>query len=131
MTTTDVWSAHAEWIQSLSAFLGSGLRLVEGSETVRADSADATLEGAVGPPQAGIPIQLIVKLQTTRMDTGEVSVWALVFYFVGKQRVAPPGKCLLAVEWRDGQWHRRTWESDEYGEWEWAGLEVLDEGSNE
>ena len=48
MGNLDVWSAHVEWIRSLSAFLGCPLRLVEGSETVEADVAAATLQGVVG-----------------------------------------------------------------------------------
>jgi hypothetical protein len=124
MKTADVWSEHVEWIRSLSVFLGCQLRLVEGSESLEVDAASATLEGVVGPPHPGIIIELVVKLLTTRKDNGDVAVWALVFFFVDKRRVAEQGKCHLAMEWRDGQWSRRGWESDDEGEW--AGLETLE-----
>jgi hypothetical protein len=124
MKTADVWSEHIEWIRSLSVFLGCQLRLVEGSESLEVDAASATLEGVVGPPHPGIIIELVVKLLTTRKDDGDVAVWALVFFFVDKRRVAEQGKCCLAVEWRSGQWVRRGWESDVYGEW--TDLEVLE-----
>ena len=124
MKTADVWSEHVEWIRSLSAFLGCQLRLVEGSESLEVDAASATLEGVVGPPHPGIIIELVVKLLTTRKDSGDVAVWALVFVFVDKRRVAEQGKCYLAMEWRDGQWSQRGWESDDEGEW--TGLETLE-----
>jgi len=117
MKIADVWSDHAEWIRSLSAFLGCPLRLVEGSESLEADAASATLEGVVGPPHQGISIELIVKVLTTRKDDGDVAIWALVFFFVAKRRVAEQGKCCLAVEWREGKWSRRGWEADDEGEW--------------
>lgn len=124
MKTADVWAAHVEWIQSLSEFLGRPLRIIEGSETYDVNAASATLKGAVGPPHPGITIELVVELLTTRMDDGLVAVWALVFFFVDKRRVAEQGKCCLAVELRGGQWHRRGWESDVYGEW--TDLETLE-----
>lgn len=124
MKPTDVWSAHGEWIQSLSGFLGCPLRLVEGSEIVQVNAAAATLEGAIGPPHPGVRIELLVKLLTNRNDDGGVVIWSLVFFFIDKQRVAPQGKCLLALEWREGQWHHRHWESDVYDEW--TELETLD-----
>jgi hypothetical protein len=124
MKTADVWSEHAEWIRSLSVFLGCQLRLVEGSESIEADAASATLEGVAGPPHQGIIIELVVKLLTTRKDDGDVAVWALVFFFVDKRRVAEQGKCCLAIEWRSGQWSRRGWESDDEGEW--MDLETLE-----
>jgi len=124
MKTADVWSEHVEWIRSLSEFLGCQLRLIEGSESLEADAASATLEGRVGPPHSGIIIEFVVKLLTIREDDGDVAVWALVFFFVDKRRVAEQGKCCLAVEWRSGQWIRRGWESDDEGEW--TGLETLD-----
>lgn len=124
MKDTDVWSAHVEWIRTLSVFLGCPLRLVEGSEIVEVNAAAATLEGSLVPPHPSIALELIVELLTTRMDDGDVAVWALVFFFVDKRRVAEQGKCCLAVEWREGQWRRRGWESDEYGEW--TDLETLE-----
>jgi len=124
MKTADVWSEHIEWIRALSVFLGCQLRLVEGSESLEVDAASATLEGVVGPPHPGIIIELVVKLLTTRKDDGDVAVWALVFFFVDKRRVAEQGKCCFAVEWRSGQWVRRGWESDVYGEW--IDLETLE-----
>lgn len=124
MKTADVWPAHAEWIHSLSVFLGCPLRLVEGSETLEVGAASATLEGVAGPPHQGITIALVVKLLTARKDDGTVAVWALVFFFVDRRRVAEQGKCCLAVEWRDGQWSRRGWEPDAYGEW--TDLETLE-----
>jgi len=124
MKVTDTGSAHAEWIRALSVFLGCPLRLVEGSETVDPAASAATLEGTLVPSHPGITVELIVKLLTTRMDDGEVAVWALVFFFIDKQRVAPPGQCCLAVEWHEGHWKQRRWESDEYGEW--TELETLE-----
>jgi hypothetical protein len=63
-------------------------------------------------------------LPPRRKDDGDVAVWALVFFFVDKRRVAEQGKCCLAVEWRSGQWVRRGWESDVYGEW--TDMEMLE-----
>ena len=124
MRNVDVWSEHVEWIRALSVFLGCPLLLVEGSESLEVDAASATLEGVVGPPHPGIIIELVVKLLATRKDDGGVAVWALVFFFVDKRRVAEQGRCCLAIEWREGQWSRRGWESD--GEGEWMGLETLE-----
>lgn len=124
MKTADVWSEHAEWIRSLSIFLGSQLRLVEGSESFESDTASVTLEGTLGSQSPSVIIELIVKLLSTREDTGDVAVWALVFFFVDKRRVAEEGKCYLALEWRAGQWSRRGWESDDEGEW--VDLKTLD-----
>lgn len=97
MKTADIWSEHVEWIRSLSVFLGCQLRLVEGSESLEANAASATLKGVVGPPHPGIIIELVVKLLTTRKDGGDVAVWALVFFFVDKRRVAEQGKCYLSL----------------------------------
>ncbi|WP_342378713.1 hypothetical protein NVS55_04880 [Myxococcus stipitatus] len=69
-------------------------------------------------------VELIVKLLVTRDDDRGVSIWALVFFFVDRRRVAEEGACCLAVELRDGQWRRRGWVADANGEW--AGLEVLE-----
>jgi hypothetical protein len=124
MKTADVWAAHDEWIGSLSVFLGCQLRLVEGSEMLDADAAAATLRGVFGAPHSGVSVECFVKLQTARKDDGDVAVWALIFFFVDKRRVAEQGKCCLAVEWRSGQWIRRGWESDVYEEW--TGLETLE-----
>ncbi|WP_224368749.1 hypothetical protein [Hyalangium versicolor] len=124
MKTADVWSEHVEWSRALSVFLGCQLRLVEGSESLEVDAASATLEGVVGSPHPGIIIELVVKLLTTRKDDGDVAVWALVFFFVDKRRVAEQGKCCLAVEWRSGQWVWRGWESDVHSEW--TDLETLE-----
>jgi hypothetical protein len=124
MKTADVWSEHVEWIRSLSVFLGCQLLLVEGSESLEVDAASATLEGVVGPPHPGVSIECVVKLLTARKDDGDVAVWALVFFFVDKRRVAEQGRCCLAVEWHSGQWVRRGWESDVYGEW--TDLETLE-----
>src|SRR5262245_36021647 len=117
MKTEDVWAAHGEWISSLSTFLGCQLRLVEGSEIIDPDAAAATLRGGFGAPHPGVIIECAVKLLTTRKDDGEVAIWALVFFFIDKRRVAKQGKCCLAVEWRSGQWGRRGWEADVYEEW--------------
>jgi hypothetical protein len=94
-----------------------------GVETMHGEARGPRLEGVVGPPHPGIIIELVVKLLTTRKDDGDVAVWALVF-FVDKRRVAEQGKCYLAMEWLDGQWSRRGWESDDEGEW--TGLETLE-----
>ncbi|RKG99333.1 hypothetical protein D7V97_31820 [Corallococcus sp. CA053C] len=119
-----IGSEHAAWIQTLSGFLGCPLGLVEGSETLEADAASSTLEGVMGPPHSGITTELLVKLLVTRRDDGGLDVWALVFFFVDKRRVAERDKCYLTVEWREGQWARRGWEADAEGEW--AGLETLE-----
>ncbi|WP_235685344.1 MULTISPECIES: hypothetical protein [Corallococcus] len=119
----DLWSGHAEWLKSLSLFLGCSLRIVHGSETVEVDAASATLEGMVGALHSGIVIELVVKLLVAQKDDGSVTVWALVFFFVDKRRVAEQGMCYLALEWREDQWCRRGWESDVDDEW--AGLETL------
>ncbi|TQF16038.1 hypothetical protein FJV41_10170 [Myxococcus llanfairpwllgwyngyllgogerychwyrndrobwllllantysiliogogogochensis] len=124
MKDVDLWSEHVEWLKSLSLFLGCPLRIVQGSETIEVDAASATLEGMVGTPHPGLTIELVVKLLVTRKDDCGVAVWALVFFFIDKRRVAEQGKCCLAVEWREGQWSRRGWESDADGEW--AGLETLE-----
>jgi hypothetical protein len=124
MKPTDVWSAHGEWTQSLLDFLGCPLRLVEGSETVDIAAASGTLRGVLVPPHPGVMMELLVKLLMTRQDDGEVAIWALVFFFVDKQSVAPQGKFVLALEWSEGQWHHRHWEPDEYDEW--TELETLD-----
>ena len=112
------------WVQSLSDFLGCPLAFVVGSETLEVNAGAAALRGVVGPPRPGITVELLVKALTTRMDDGSVAVWALVFYYVDKRRVAEEGKSHLAIEWRDGEWHRRRWEDDEYDEW--TELETLD-----
>ncbi|AEI63079.1 hypothetical protein [Corallococcus macrosporus] len=123
MMDVDLWSEHVKWIDSLSTFLGCHLKSVQGSETIGVDAASATLEGVVGARHSGVVVELVVKLLVTRNE-GDVSVWALVFFFVDGRRVAEEGKCCLAVEWREGQWSRRGWEADDTGEW--VGLEVLE-----
>lgn len=115
MSALDVWTDPA-WIRSLSDFLGCPLSLVVGSEVLEADAGAATLRGVVGPAHPGVTIELLVKVLTTRQE--DVAVWALVFFYVDKRRVAEEGKSHLALEWREGQWHRRYWEADIYGEWE-------------
>jgi hypothetical protein len=121
MSTLAVWTDPA-WVQSLSEFLGCPLAFVEGSELLKVDAGVAVLRGVVGPARPGVTLELLVKVLTTRQE--DVSVWALVFFFVDKRRVAEEGKSHLALEWREGQWHRRGWEPDEYGEWE--DLKTLD-----
>ncbi|WP_224242640.1 hypothetical protein [Hyalangium gracile] len=69
-------------------------------------------------------IELLVKLLTTRMDDGSVAIWALVFFFVDKRRVAEKGKSHLTAAWRAGQWAQRGWEADIYDEW--TELEALE-----
>jgi sugar (pentulose or hexulose) kinase len=123
MSALDIWTDPA-WVQSLSDFLGCPLAFVEGSESLGGNAAAAALRGRVGPPRPGVTLELLVKVLTTRMDDGSVAVWALVFFYVDKRRVAEEGKSHLAIEWRDGAWHRRHWEEDEYDEW--AELETLD-----
>ncbi|WP_140859939.1 hypothetical protein [Myxococcus xanthus] len=124
MMDVDLWSGHVKWIESLSTFLGCQLQTVQGSETTGIDAASATLEGVVGARHPGVVVELVVKLLVSRNDDGDVLVWALVFFFVDKRRVAEEGKCCLVVERREGQWRRRGWEADDNGEW--AGLEMLD-----
>jgi hypothetical protein len=123
MSALDIWTDVA-WVQSLSDFLGFPLAFVEGSESLGGNAGAAALRGRVGPPHPGVTLELLVKALTTRMDDGGVAVWALVFFYVDKRRVAEEGKSHLAIEWRDGAWHRRRWEEDEYDEW--TELETLD-----
>ncbi|MCE9671599.1 hypothetical protein LY474_27710 [Myxococcus stipitatus] len=126
MKTGDRWAEHVGWIQELSRFLGCPLSMVEGSESVAPDAASWTLEGSLGAPsQTGLSFDLVVKLQATRVDSGDLSVWALVFFFVDKRRVAEEGSCFLSLEWRMGAWRRKGWEADVHGEW--GGLETLDD----
>lgn len=119
-----VWSGHEDWIRGLSDFLGCSLRLVDGSEIIREQSAFATLRGTLGPPPPRIALDLNVKLQVNRMDDGDIAVWALVFYFVDKRRVAAKGGCFLTLQLCGEKWERRGWEADVYGEWD--ELETLD-----
>lgn len=124
MQVAYVWSSREVWIRALSDFLGGALRLVDGSEIVHDDAVHATLRESLSPPHSGVTMERLVKLQVSRVESGEIEVWALVFFFVDKQRVAPAGQCFLTLQWRDGRWSPRQWEADVYDEW--TGLETLD-----
>jgi hypothetical protein len=123
MSALDIWTDPA-WVQSLSDFLGHPLALVVGSEGLERNAGDATFRSVAGAPRPGVTIELLVKVLTSRLDDGRVAVWALVFFYVDKRRVAEAGKSHLAIEWKDGAWHRRRWEDDEYDEW--TEFETLD-----
>ncbi|MFP2899322.1 hypothetical protein [Corallococcus sp. 4LFB] len=124
MQVADVWSSREVWIRALSEFLGGALRLVAGSEIVRDDAAYGTLRDALASPHTGVALERVVELQVTQLDSGEFAVWALVFFFIGKQRVAPAGQCFLSLQWKDGCWFSRGWEADVHEEW--TGLKTLD-----
>ncbi|AFE06384.1 hypothetical protein COCOR_05465 [Corallococcus coralloides DSM 2259] len=124
MQVADVWSSREVWLRALNDFLGATLQLVEGSESFGNDAAGATLRDTVSRARPGVMIEHVVQMQATQVDGGEVQVWALVFFFVDRRRVAPAGQCFLALQWEDGRWSSRRWEADVYGEW--TGLETLD-----
>jgi hypothetical protein len=41
----------------------------------------------------------------------------MLFMFLNRARVAPPGCDYLVAECREGQWCLKGWEPDETGEW--------------
>ena len=124
MQVAEVWSSRDVWIRALSEFLGGALHLVAGSEIVHGDAAHGTLRDVLASPHMGVAIERVVELQVTQLDSGEVTVWALAFFFIGKQRVAPAGQCFLTLQWKDGCWLSRGWEADVHDEW--TDLETLD-----
>ncbi|RKG53696.1 hypothetical protein D7X30_29980 [Corallococcus sp. AB011P] len=124
MQVADVWSSREVCLLALSDFLGATLQLVQGSERVGNDAASATVRDSMSPSRPGGVIEHVVHLQVAQVEGGEVEVWALVFFFVEKRRVAPAGQCFLTLQWEKGRWNSRRWEADVYGEW--TGLETLD-----
>ncbi|NNB93403.1 hypothetical protein HJC10_04035 [Corallococcus exiguus] len=124
MRVADVWSSREVWLLALSDFLGGTLQFVEGSERLGNDAAGATLTEARSSPCPGVMVERVVELQVTQVESGDVEVWALVFFFVDKKRVAPAGQCFLTLQWENGCWRSRRWEADVHDEW--TGLEALD-----
>lgn len=113
------------------------------------DTLAAALGHAIGFPMAMIPdgivrshpssvsatarsprgalVEVVAHILDSEPQPGTPSTWALVFFFVHRVRVAPPGQAFLTLSLApDGQsWQVEGWEDDVHDEWK--GLSTLDD----
>lgn len=114
----------SETIVGIASAIGYELTLVEES-VIRDDGyVTATAEGARREPDnerqdsMGPTYNVIVKIMSSVLDSGEKSTWALVFFYINRIRVAPKGKDYATLSLaRGGKWFMAEWESDVYDEW--------------
>ena len=117
----------ADTLESLARELGDAcgfeLALVDGSIIVEGAYVAAT---ARSPARSSIPrpvaVEALAQILISPHEAGGDETWALVFFFVNGQRVAPPGMSHLTLK-RDpdaggaSRWVGREWEEDVYEEW--------------
>src|SRR4051812_32731843 len=81
--------------------------------------------------QAARPVvmEALAKIMITQNDAGGWETWALVFFFVNGDRVAPPNATYLTLKLDQSavvsRWVTAGWEEDVYEEW--TGLVRLDD----
>jgi hypothetical protein len=127
MAGTDLLARLA---RELGDACGFELALVKGSESFDGEYLAGT---ARSPPRSAAPrpvtTEALAKILISPDEAGGTEAWALVFFFVNGQRVAPSGRSHLALTLEQGddgaaRWTAVRWEVDEFGEWN--GLERLD-----
>ena len=129
MSTADMLESL---VRDLGEACGFELALVDGSIIVEGAYVAAT---ARSPARSSIPrpvaMEALAKVLISPHEAGGVETWALVFFFVNGQRVAPPGMSHLTLKLEPdaggaSHWVAREWEADIYEEW--TGLERLSKG---
>lgn len=128
-------AALAQLALDLGAACGFALALIEESVIVEGGYLAATarsLASEPAPEPAPVPavrLEALAKILISPNEAGGSQTWALVFFFVNRQRVAPAGMSHLTLKLdREGdgasRWVAVDWEEDEHQEW--SGLERLD-----
>lgn len=110
-------------VRELAEACSFELELVEESLIVEGDYLAAT---ARSRPDASaspsVKLDALAKLHLSPNDAGGTETWALAFFFVNGERVAPPGMCHLTLKLEPSReipprWVARGWEADVYEEW--------------
>lgn len=120
-------------VRDLGQACGFELELVEESifVTERVSFSATARSPQRSSASRAVFLEALAKIQIAPTEDGGTETWALVFFFVNGQRVAPPEMCHMTLRLDragDGtsQWESVGWEADVHEEW--TGLERLDEG---
>jgi len=112
-------------LEQLGGALGFGLHFVPDSMRGEGGNFAATARSVPDGRGGECKIEVLVHLLVSDPKEDGPSIWALVFYFVDRRRVAPPGMShlTLAFDEIEGRWRAKEWENDPYDEWTDEGLE--------
>ena len=122
--------ALPQLVQDLGKACGFELTLVEESVFVEGVFIAATARSPRrSPATRPVFMEALAKIMITQNDAGEWETWALVFFFVNGDRVAPRNASYLTLKLAPSasvsRWVIAGWEEDVYEEW--TGLARLDD----